>query len=158
MHRLGAAVRLHAYLVSERLARRHVEDWPVGTPTPGVRFVALMVRKAELSHEEFDAYWRDVHSPIALAHFIQVRPYSQNTVVERLTGASAPLDGIAAEHFDSPSYSRDRMLRHPVEYLRGIRSATRFLELGRTDGEVMTETVLESENPPSLRAPRSGEA
>ncbi|MHC4992309.1 MAG: outer membrane protein assembly factor BamB family protein, partial [Planctomycetota bacterium] len=101
---LGAGARLHAYLVSERLPRRHVQDWPDGAPTPGVRMVALMVRDPQLSRAEFDAYWRDQHTPIALAHSVRVLHYSQNTVVERLTEGSDPIDGIVGEQFASPSY------------------------------------------------------
>jgi hypothetical protein len=141
---LGAGAHLHAYLVSERLPRRHVQDWPDGTPTPGVRLVALMVRNPQLSRAEFDAYWRDEHTPIALAHSVRVLNYSQNTVIERLTEGSDPIDGIVGEHFASPSYSRDRMLKHPIEFARGVASGWRFIDLGKTRSQLMIERVIES--------------
>lgn len=139
---LGASARLHAYLVAERVPRRHVQSWPDGTPTPGVKMIALMVRNSELSPAEFDAYWRDVHTPIALAHTVQVLNYSQNTVVERLTEGSEPVDGIVGENFASPSYSRDRMFGHPIEFVRGVASGWRFIDFGQTRNELMVETVV----------------
>ena len=141
---LGAGARLHAYLVSERLPRRHVQDWPDGTPTPGVKLVALMVRNPKLSRAEFDAYWRDEHTPIALAHSVRVLNYSQNTVIENLTGGSDPIDGIVGEQFASPSYSRDRMLKHPVQFARGVASGRRFIQFRKTRRALMVETVIES--------------
>ena len=59
--------------------------------------VALMVRNPDLSQSEFDAYWRDTHTPIALAHSVPVMNYSQNTVLEILTEESDPIDGIVGE-------------------------------------------------------------
>lgn len=139
---LGANERLHAYLVAERVPRRQEQEWPDGTPTPGVRMVALMVRNPEMTPEEFDAYWRDEHTPIALAHTVQVLHYSQNTVVEILTEGSNPIDAIVGEQFASPSYSRDRMLWHPIEFIRGVASGMRFMDFGQTRSELMVETVV----------------
>ena len=141
---LRPGVRLHAYLVDERLPRRHVQTWPDGKPTPGVRMVALMVRKSGLSRAEFDTYWRDEHTPIALAHSVQVLNYSQNTVIEELTEGSAQIDGIVGEQFASPSYSRERMFGHPIQFARGVASAFRFIDLGETRNQLMVETVIES--------------
>lgn len=83
-----------------------------------------------------------MHTPIALAHTDQVLNYSQNTVLESLTEGSDPIDGIVGEHFASRSYSRDRMLRHPIEFARGVLSGRRFIDLGQTRGELMIETVI----------------
>jgi hypothetical protein len=143
---LGTEARLHAYLVSERLPRQHVQDWPDGTPTPGVRFVALMVRNPQLSRAEFDSIWRDEHTQIALAHTVEVLNYSQNTVVENLTEESASIDGIVGEQFASPSYSRDRMLKHPIQFVRGVASGWRFMDFGKTNSQLMVETVVDSGN------------
>lgn len=141
---LGERAKLNAYLVNERLPRRHEQVWPDGTPSPGVRMMALMVRNAELSRAEFDAYWRDEHTPIALAHSVAVLNYSQNTVLENLTDGSDPIDGIVGEQFASPGYSRDRMLKHPIQFVRGILSGRRFTDLGQARMALMIETVIES--------------
>jgi len=141
---LGDSARLNAYLVNERLPRRHEQIWPDGTPSPGVRMMALMVRNSELSREEFDAYWRDTHTPIALSHTVAVLNYSQNTVLENLTDESDPIDGIVGEQFASPGYSRDRMLKHPVQFVRGILSGRRFIDLGKARTMLMIETVVVS--------------
>jgi len=139
---LDADARIHAYLVGERVPRRQAQDWPDGTPTPGVKMVALMVRNSDLSPKAFDAYWRDVHTPIALAHTVQVLHYSQNTVVELLTEGSDPIDGIVGEQFAAPSYSRDRMLGHPIEFIRGVASGWQFIDFGQTRNQLMVETVV----------------
>ena len=141
---LGAGARLHAYMVSERMPRRHVQDWPDGSPTPGVRFMALMVRNPQLSRAEFDAHWRDEHTPIALAHSVRVLNYSQNTVLENLTQGSDPIDAIVGEQFASPSYSRDRMLKHPIQFARGVASGLRFMDFRKTRSQLMIERVIES--------------
>jgi hypothetical protein len=139
---LDADARLHAYLVGERVPRRQVKDWPDGTQTPGVKMVALMVRDSDLSPQAFDAYWRDVHTPIALAHTVQVLHYSQNTVVELLTEGSEPIDGIVGEQFAAPGYSRDRMFGHPIEFIRGVASGWQFIDFGQTRNQLMVETVV----------------
>jgi hypothetical protein len=141
---LGDRARLNAYLVNERLPRRHEQVWPDGIPSPGIRMIALMIRNPELSPEEFDAYWRDEHTPIALGHTVAVLNYSQNTVLERLTDASDPIDGIVGEQFASPTYSRDRMLKHPIQFVRGILSARRFIDLEKARSTLMIETVIQS--------------
>jgi hypothetical protein len=141
---LGERAKLNAYLVNERLPRRHEQVWPDGTPSPGVRMMAIMVRNTGLSRAEFDAYWRDEHTPIALAHTVAVLNYSQNTVLENLTDGSDPIDGIVGEQFASPSYSRDRMLKHPVQFARGVLSGRRFTDLGQARMALMIETVIES--------------
>lgn len=141
---LGEREELNAYLVNERLPRRHEQVWPDGTPSPGVRMVALMVRNSPLSRDEFDAYWRDTHTPIALAHTVAVLNYSQNTVLEKLTEGSDPIDGIVGEQFESASYSRDRMLKHPIQFARGVLSGSRFIDLGKARSSLMIETVVVS--------------
>jgi hypothetical protein len=141
---LGDRLTFNAYLVSENFPRTHEQTWPDGTPTPGVRMIAIMIRHAEMTRAEFEAYWRDTHAPIALAHTVAVLNYSQNTVRENLTDGSDPIDGIVGEHFASASYSRDRMLKHPIQFFRGVRSGMRFSDLGQARMALMTETVIKS--------------
>jgi hypothetical protein len=79
---LGERLIFNAYLVSENFPRTHEQIWPDGTRSPGVRMIAIMIRHAEMTRAEFEAYWRDTHAPIALAHTVAVLNYSQNTVRE----------------------------------------------------------------------------
>ena len=141
---LGEDMRLEAYLVKERLPRRRVQSWPDGSPSPGVRMVAMLVRAGGTSPEEFDSYWRDRHTSIALAHRVEVLNYSQNTVLENLSNGSDPIDGIVGEQFASPNFTRERMLTQPIQFLRGIRSGRQFIDLGRARSQLMTETVIKS--------------
>ena len=56
------------------------------------------------------------------------------------------IDAIVGEQFDSPHYSRDRMLTQPLQFLRGIRSGMQFIDLGQTQSHsgLMTETIVKS--------------
>ncbi|HKD68354.1 MAG TPA: EthD family reductase [Candidatus Binataceae bacterium] len=73
-----------------------------GYAAPGVHLVALLVRKAGMSVEDFQRYWREHHGPLA-AKVPQLRRYVQNHAVPELYGGrNAPLcDGVAEAWFDS---------------------------------------------------------
>jgi uncharacterized protein (TIGR02118 family) len=53
-------------------------------------------RRRSLSHDEFNAHWRDVHAPLALRHHVGVCRYVQHEV---LGGTDDRVDGIAELHF-----------------------------------------------------------
>ncbi len=65
-----------------------------------------LVRKPELSHEEADAYWRDVHAPLALDHHGFMSHYSQLSVVLNISGRA--FDGFAVCGFESVEDLRER--------------------------------------------------
>lgn len=65
---------------------------------------AFLVRRADLTHAEFLAHWRDVHGPLirdtpALArHLVS---YEQHAVIEGGRGGSPGYDGVAVQAFRS---------------------------------------------------------
>lgn len=79
---LNEGGRLHPDLTAELQPRIPVKDWPYGTPTSRVRFVAPMASNPRPSQAEFDACWRDEHPPIALVHSPHMLNFSQNIVLE----------------------------------------------------------------------------
>ena len=52
-----------------------------------------MIHAPDLSHEQADAHWRDVHGPLALEHHAFMTHYTQLSVVANLGGLA--LDGSA---------------------------------------------------------------
>jgi uncharacterized protein (TIGR02118 family) len=70
--------------------------------TPVVKLIYCISKKPEMSIEEFQRYWRDVHAPIA-AKIPGVRRYVQCHVVpETYAGRTAPaFDGAAELWWDS---------------------------------------------------------
>ena len=61
--RLGAVGTRGVWEAEFRHVRDHGRRWPAETPSQGVGMVFAIWRKADLTHAEFDAYWRDTHAP-----------------------------------------------------------------------------------------------
>lgn len=71
-----------------------------------VKLIICAARRADITREEFDSYWRDKHGPLvkSVAEFARhVRKYAQCHVVGSNTpfGAAGSYDGIAELWFDS---------------------------------------------------------
>ncbi|MEH6519515.1 MAG: hypothetical protein V7742_22800 [Halioglobus sp.] len=136
---------LAAYQVRERQPRAYTRDWPLGEASPGIRMIALMVKRDHLTAAEFDAYWRDQHTPKALAQPIPVWNYLQNTVT-RCQGACGDVvvDGIALEQFRNASDPNDRWFKTPWWRIKGLWSATKFMDLLKTRPQYMTEYIVKA--------------
>ena len=65
-----------------------------------------MMRHPDLTHEQSDAHWRDVHAPLALEHHIHMTHYLQICVMTTLHGPE--LDGIALCGFATEDDVRNR--------------------------------------------------
>ncbi|MCA9505837.1 MAG: pyrroloquinoline quinone-dependent dehydrogenase [Myxococcales bacterium] len=144
----GEDLRVHAYRVRERQPRSWQRTWPVGQPSPGVRMIALMVRRPELDPIGFEDDWMERHTRIALSQTLGPLDYSQNVVIERLDADSPAIDGIAMEQFETTDFLARRIQLHPDQYRRGIDSASRFMDFERSRSALMIETVLEVDAPP----------
>ena len=69
-----------------------------------IKVVALLVRRQEISREEFDQHWIEVHAPLVNA-LPGVRRYVQSHIIAEQSAPNAPstgvhLDGIAELWFD----------------------------------------------------------
>jgi uncharacterized protein (TIGR02118 family) len=60
----------------------------------------LVTKRADLSREEFQRYWREVHAPL-VAKMPGLRRYTQDRVVPDPQQGDSPLDGVAELWFDS---------------------------------------------------------
>jgi uncharacterized protein (TIGR02118 family) len=98
-----------------------------------VKLTICVVRKADLSHEQFDAYWRDTHGPLvkSVSEFTRhIRRYVQchGIASEIPLGAGGQYDGIAELWFDDVA-SIDRAFSEP-RYLEIIRpDELKFVDL-----------------------------
>jgi uncharacterized protein (TIGR02118 family) len=86
--------------------RHQRRTWPPGTPTPGVTAAFVMLRRPDLTHEQADTHWRDVHAPLALRHHPGMWHYHQISITETLAGP--PYDGIALCAFASDQEMSER--------------------------------------------------
>jgi uncharacterized protein (TIGR02118 family) len=67
-----------------------------GPPTTGPLMFVFFARRRDLTRDEFRAYWRDEHAPLARRHHVGMSRYVQHVVVE---GTDDAVDGIAELHF-----------------------------------------------------------
>ena len=71
-----------------------------------IKSISLLIRRPELTHEQFVRHWVDTHAP--LAHAVPgMRRYVQNHIVATRTRPDIPetvveVDGIAETWFDDP--------------------------------------------------------
>jgi uncharacterized protein (TIGR02118 family) len=63
-----------------------------------IKTVTLLTRRPDLTPEEFQAYWRDVHAPLVLK-LPGVRRYVQSRPVH-IPGRTPPYDGLAEVWYD----------------------------------------------------------
>ena len=82
-----------------------VKDGPV--PPRGVKNVELIRHRPDLTIEEFQRYWREVHGPIA-ARIPQIRRYVQSHVSASAYahGRTPAYDGFAITWFDDTAAMR----------------------------------------------------
>ena len=90
------------YVVCRRLIKAGV---------PKAIRLSPMVRHPDMTHEEADAHWRDIHAPLALEHHGFMCHYTQLSVVHRISGAH--IDGFALCGFESVEDLRERFYTRP---------------------------------------------
>jgi hypothetical protein len=88
-----------SYPVESHRQKSRPRDWDLGTPSPGVKTIFGVVRKAPEA-AEFRGAWLDGHVPLALRHHVGMCAYETDVVVESPAGALA-LDGFSQLHFPS---------------------------------------------------------
>jgi uncharacterized protein (TIGR02118 family) len=99
------------YRVHVRPMRHQRRFWPLGEPTPGVTAAFGMLRRPDLTHEQSDAHWRDVHAPLALRRHPGMWHYHQVSIDEVLDGRF--YDGIALCAFASEQDLAERFFGGP---------------------------------------------
>jgi hypothetical protein len=89
---LGSA---SAYLVAEHVQKNTVGAVALGQPTPGTKLFCPLIRRPDLTHEQFVAHWLGTHVPLALRHHPGMTRYKNNVVDQTLTSDATAWDGFA---------------------------------------------------------------
>jgi len=108
---LGGVAGVGLYRVHVRPMRHQRRFWARGDATPGVTAVFGMLRRPDLTHEQSDAHWRDVHAPLALRHHPGMWHYHQVSIIEVLDGRF--YDGVALCAFASDQELSERFFGGP---------------------------------------------
>ncbi|MBN2240349.1 MAG: EthD domain-containing protein [Dehalococcoidales bacterium] len=64
-----------------------------------IKSIVVAKRKAGMTREEFQKYWKDTHGPLAAKYMPGVRKYVQNHVIE-VPGMEFNADGIVEMWYD----------------------------------------------------------
>jgi uncharacterized protein (TIGR02118 family) len=102
--------------------------------------VAIGGRRPDLTVDEFERHWREVHGPLALTHHIGLSRYVQNLVLERLGPAHPAVDSFAELHFRTVDDFVHRLYDSP-EGRRIIADDARNFG-GGGDTHFFTETLI----------------
>jgi len=134
---LAPAADLGLYLAFSRTMRAHPRNWTGPNPTPGLVAAFGLVRRAERTHAETDAHWRDIHAPLALRIHIGMWDYTQCSIVHRFSGEE--YDGIALCGFGSEDDLRLRFFDGP-EGQEAIRDdVAKFADTTRSPRRVLCQ-------------------
>ena len=105
-----------------------------------VKLIYCISKKAEMSVEEFQAYWRGTHAPIAGA-IPGLRRYVQCRVVPELYARQTPpYDGAAELWFDDMDALRAAM--QSPETKAALEDEKNFIDHTRVASFVTTENVV----------------
>jgi uncharacterized protein (TIGR02118 family) len=135
----GASV-VAGYVMRETVVKDYQQTWPDGEPSSGVKMVSIGRRRPELTVEQFETHWREVHGPLALTHHVGMWRYVQNLVVERLGQARDDVDSMAELHFRTVDDLVHRLYDSPEG--RKIIAADVMRFGGGGDTHFFEETIL----------------
>ena len=109
-----------------------------------LKIIYCLRRKPDLTPEEFQRYWREVHAPLVRKHqrALNIARYAQshalaNSLTERLMGprgAPAPYDGVAELWYESRE-ALESVGKNPGAREAGrelIEDEKRFIDLARS--------------------------
>ncbi len=122
-------------------------DWPDGEPSPGVGMVFGIWRLPELSYEQYDAYWRDKHAPLAIEHHVGMWDYTQCSFRRPLVDDATDYDGVAICQFPSLEDLKERFYGSPEGERAIAEDVVKFGDPNRGERVRMTEYVLCSPAP-----------
>jgi uncharacterized protein (TIGR02118 family) len=126
-----------------------------------IKLVFCIHRRPDLTFEEFDAYWRDVHGPLVRQHaeVLGIRRYVQvpggyprvSAAIARGRGGIPVLDGVAEAWYDSIEDFTARGRDPEVQRIAAIvaEDETRFIDLP-------SSTVLLGDERAIIGAPGAG--
>ena len=140
------AQELAGYVVAE--SRPLVHSPPVGERAPGANLVTCIVKRPDISEEQFFHRWFNEHKKVAL-ETQSTTAYVRNVVVRPLTAGAAAWDGIVEESFPIEALSDPRTwyaCDSEDEYRRRLdrmlASVRAFLDLSVLESTPMSEYFL----------------
>jgi uncharacterized protein (TIGR02118 family) len=144
--RLAAVLRPEAdqglYAAEFRRIKAHPVDWAPGEATPGIGLLFAARRRPDLTHEEFDAHWRDRHAPLALRHHVGMWDYTQCSFTGRLDDTAPEIDGLAICKFATVEDYKERFYDSDEGRAAIGADVARFSDVGASGAMRMTELVL----------------
>lgn len=145
---LKAAAGQGTYLVFSRVIRERNTKIESGVPSPGVTAIFPLLHHPDLTHEQSDAHWRDIHAPLALQHHPGMWDYTQLSVARTLSGPE--IDGFALVSFESVNSMKERFFGDENDRDVIYRDVASFADPGSPRRVVTTETIYGT-RPPTPR-------
>ncbi|HEX2174019.1 MAG TPA: EthD family reductase [Dehalococcoidia bacterium] len=108
-----------------------------------IKFIGVVYRRPDLTHEQAARHWQEVHGPLAL-HLPGLRQYIQNHVVTR-PGREPDLIGFAEVWFDDDDARRAAFRSEAGRTV--LADEPNFIDLSRSYGAVVTEALMYDESP-----------
>jgi len=130
------------YAAELRSIKAHPITWAPGEPSPGIGLLFAAKRRPDLSHEEYDAHWRDGHAPLALRHHIGMWDYTQCSFQRALSDTSPVLDGLAICQFATVEDYKERFFDSDEGRAVIEADVRKFADVGASPTMRMTETIL----------------
>jgi 3beta-hydroxy-delta5-steroid dehydrogenase/steroid delta-isomerase len=126
-------------------------SWPDGQRSPGVTAVSFLERPGRIPREEWVRRWHSRISPVSEALQPRTR-YVRNLLLEPVTAAAPPYEGIVEECFPSPRHVSDPFLFYgasgPISLIRNLlailAAVSSFLVVWRVRTVMMSEYFLET--------------
>ena len=143
---LAPAATVGLYLGFCRVIRERPTTSESGSSSPGVTAIFPLLHHPDLTHEQSDAHWRDVHAPLALRHHPGMWDYTQLSVVETLSGLE--VDGFALVSFESTASMKERFFGDDNDREVIYQDVAKFADPQSPRRVVATETIFGS-RPPS---------
>jgi hypothetical protein len=157
-----AGYRVDAWRSEESVYRDYGDNshadprsWPDGQRSPGLTLVSLLERPRSLPRDEWVRRWHGTMSPVSES--IQPRTrYVRNLLVEPLTDAPPPFEGLVEECWPSARHLTEPMLFYgasgTVEMLRNMAAIVRAVHhcfwIWRIHSVVMSEYFLRTADRP----------
>ena len=142
---LAPAASVGLYLGFSRVIRERPTTTQSGNTSPGVTAIFPLLHHPDLTHEESDAHWRDVHAPLALRHHPGMWDYTQLSVVRTLNGPE--VDGFALVSFESIASMKDRFFGDDNDRDVIYQDVAKFADPQSPRRVVATETTFGSRPP-----------
>jgi uncharacterized protein (TIGR02118 family) len=114
----------------------------VGEQTPGIGMLFAARRRSDLTHEQYNAHWRDQHAPLALRHHVGMWDYVQCAFEGALTETSPDYDGLAICKFATVADYKERFFDSDEGRAVIGADVRKFSDVGASPTMRMTETVL----------------